>query len=453
MGDRETVMARTNTPADRRIVAWQESAPWGVCLVVVYMVLALLPVALALLVRPSPKGGLLEEIAKGAAMVGFALLALQVGLSARIKAVDRPFGLDVVMQFHRGMAILAGILLVLHPVLLAVGGHGWGLFRLRVPWQINLGRIALLLLLLTVAGALLRGKVGFPYQVWRFLHKGAIAVVVVGFVHGLVIGPDLRHWLLRAYWWALVVGAVALFLYRNMLAPFWGRRRFTVSAVRPETHDTFTLAMEPEDGRPLCHRPGQFMFLRLCRPGRPSEEHPFTISSSPTTEPPLTATIKMSGDFTNTIGDTKPGDRARIEGPYGRFSCSYQTPSSFVFIAGGVGITPLMSMLRYLRDTGDDRRIVLIYGNRTEGDIIFRNELAALPDNVRVTHVLSDAEHDWEGRRGFVTADVMRECCGDLLGEADAYVCGPPVMMTKVVKALRSLGVEDRRIHYERFEV
>jgi len=307
---------------------------------VAYLLLAALPVTLALVLKPSSDDPFLEELGKGAAMLGFALLALQVALGARLRLLDAPFGLDVVMQFHKGMAILAGLLLLSHPVLLSLGEGDWHLFRFDTPWQVNLGKIGLLLLAVLILFALLFKKLGVGYQIWRYSHKAAIVVVIVGFVHSLVLGPDLRPLGMKLYWWLLLAMSVGLFAFRNAFMPLWGRRRFWITRVQQETHDTFTLELDPVAGGPIPHRPGQFMWLKLKRPGRPSEEHPFTISSSPTSEPPMTATIKQSGDFTNTIDQTRPGDTARVEAPYGRFSFLHHAPSKFLFIAGGGGRKP-----------------------------------------------------------------------------------------------------------------
>lgn len=432
---------------------WQEGTASGVCLLVLYVVLALVPVGLALAFEPRTGESFLNELGKGAGMLGFALLALQVALSARLRLLDAPFGLDVVMQFHKGMAILAGALLLSHPFLLALGEDRWYLFTPGAGWQVNLGQTGLLILILIILCALFFGKLGIQYQVWRHSHKAAVAVVVIGFAHSLFIGPDLQRLGIRLYWLALLGMAVGLFLFRNVFVPLWGRRRFKVVSVERETHDTFTVSLEPQDGRPLPHSPGQFMWLKLRRPGRPSEEHPFTISSSPTREPPLTATIKESGDFTNTIGLTRPGDTAGVEAPYGRFSFVHHEPKAFLFIAGGVGITPILSMLRYLKDAGNRRQAVLIYGNKTEADIIRRAELDDMPGNVKVVHVLSRAGTEWQGLKGYITQDVIQRQAGEVLAEADVYVCGPPPMMDIVVSSVRGLGVPDRRIHYERFAI
>jgi predicted ferric reductase len=256
---------------------------------------------------------------------------------------------------------------------------------------------------------------------------------------------------MRVLWWTLLLTAAGLFLYRNLFVPIWGRRRFRIQSVVAETHNTFTLSLVSDRTRPLEHQPGQFMFLKLLRPGRTSEEHPFTISSSPTREGPLTVTVKQSGDFTNTIHETLPGDEARVEAPYGRFSFVYREAKSFLFIAAGVGVTPIMSMLRALEDTADRRPAMLIYANRTEEDVLFREELSQGSAGVRVVHVLSRPGADWKGLRGHLTAEIIRNSAGELLKDADVFLCGPPALMDAILRMLRSLGVPAKRIHYERF--
>lgn len=431
----------------------KDSTACAAALIAAYVLLAALPLVAVVVLRPAPGEGFLREVGKGAALVGFALLVLQVILSARFRPIDRPFGLDVVMRFHKGMAILATVLLLMHPTLLMLETGSLALLSFETSWVIDLGKLALVTILLIVLCALSFARLRVDYNVWRVLHKGVIVAIVLGFVHAIYVGSDLQSGAMKVYWWALLLVGAGVFLYRNAFVPFWGRRRFRVASVTPETHDTFTLRLEAEDGRPLPHDPGQFMFLTLRRKEAPSEQHPFTISSSPTEGGAIAATIKKSGNFTNTIDRTLPGDQARVEGPYGRFSFVHYDAPALLFIAGGVGVTPIMSMLRHLRDTGDGRQAILIYGNRTERDIIFRDELADLPDNVKIVHVLSEPDGDWDGPRGYVTRDIIEEAGGTMLADAHVYLCGPPPMMDTVVEALGDLGVEGRRIHYERFTI
>ncbi|MGE5293312.1 MAG: ferredoxin--NADP reductase, partial [Solirubrobacterales bacterium] len=125
----------------------------------------------------------------------------------------------------------------------------------------------------------------------------------------------------------------------------------------------------------------------------------------------------------------------------------------FLFIAGGVGITPIMSMLRYLRDTGDDRPAVLIYGNKTADDIIFASELDQMADHVRIVHVLSRPDAAWTGPKGHITRAIIEESAGESLATCHVFLCGPVAMMDAVLVELKKAHVDRRRIHYERFTI
>lgn len=429
------------------------SPSMGILLVLVYLILAALPITLAYLSNKHTGLSLWMELGKGAALVGFAILALQVALAARFKFADRPFGLDAIMQFHKGMAIFAGLLLIAHPILICASFGDFGLLKFGAGKEVNFGKAALVLLLLTILFALVFRRLHVSYQVWRFLHKGAVVVVILGFTHGLLMADDFTAKGVRICAGAVVIAVAGLFLYRNLIVPMWGRQRFRVLSVAPQTHNTWTLTFQPERGGIFPYRPGQFMFLTLRRKGFRAEQHPFTISSSPTRDGVITATIKESGDYTRTIGKTAPHDVALIEAPFGRFSLVHHHAKRFLFIAGGVGITPIMSMLRFLRDTGDRRPVVLLYGNHTERDIIFRDELEAMPPHLTVVHVLSNPSEEWKGLRGYIAAEVIKQNAGDSLSESDVYLCGPPPMRKAVLKAVKSLGVSARRIHYEKFSI
>ena len=432
-------------------LGWQDCQGWSRSLIGLYCLTALSPVAVAWLFAELPDRPLLVNIALLMAMTGFSLLCLQVVLAGRLKALDRPFGYDRVIGFHKKMALAAVILLVLHPILIAVGHGHYGLFGLQASWPVNLGRAALLFLILGVLFAMTFHKLNVDYNLWRFGHKAMVFVVILGFSHGLVIGPHINQSaVVRTFWIALFGVAAGIFGFRNFVLPFI-RRKFIVTDIARQTHDTYTLTFEPTDNKPLHRNPGQFMFLKLIRPGRPSELHPFTISASPLKQNLIQATIKQSGNFTDTIDRTVAGDIGRIEAPFGRFSYVYDNPDKIVFIAGGVGITPIMSMLRTLRQTDDPRPVVLIYGNKSERDIIFREELETLPDNVKIIHVLNSPEANWQGERGYVTKEIIKKYADDVLKDAHVYLCGPPVMMSKVITVLHEMSTDDKRIHYERF--
>ncbi len=389
----------------------------------------------------------------------FTILSLQFVLSARLRWVERPFGLDMVFRFHKAMAVFAAALLLSHPLLLVAGGAGWGLlFSLDVPWPVWLARSVLLLLVFIVIVSLFRLALRFEYQRWRTTHNVVVGAVLIGaFVHSRVLGQDIvPSRLMQGVWIALLATATSAYLYHRVLIPWRVRQHpYRVTRVTPEAREVWTLELAPS-GRGLRYLPGQFAFLTLFRePGLPVEEHPFTISSSPTDTGAITFTVKASGDYTATIGRTAVGDRAAVEGPYGRFSYVADRPGqALLFIAAGIGITPLISMLRHMAGAEVEAEVLLLYANRREEDIVFAEELTALAarprPRLRVVHVLSKPSPAWSGVQGHIDGPLVAAQCPDLTTRA-CYVCGPPPMMTAVTQALLARGVPASRIYLERF--
>ena len=124
-----------------------------------------------------------------------------------------------------------------------------------------------------------------------------------------------------------------------------------------------------------------------------------------------------------------------------------------VLIAGGVGITPMMSMIRTLADRADRRPVVLLYGSKDWDSITFREELEAMKSRLNLTlvHVLSQPPADWTGERGYVDAEVLRRHLPPPYDSHEYFICGPDVMMDSIENALEELGVPMSKYHSERY--
>jgi predicted ferric reductase len=402
------------------------------------------------------------EAGVDSAIVGFTLLALLFVLAARLSWVEGPFGLDVLMCFHRAMAIVAVALLCAHPLLVAAGS-GWGLLtRWSVPWYLWAGRLGLLVVLLHVFSSLLRRTLRFAYETWRQWHNiVAFTVLGLGAVHSLAIGGDLSSPAGHIVWAGLLVIAVGAWLYSRMLRPLlmrsgWGAHLFRVSAVKAEAPRVWTISLEPL-GKRFAYAPGQFQFIRIRSRLIGSAEHPFTIASSPARQAGISLTIKESGDFTRGIGLMQPGDYATVHGPFGRFSHTlHPDERDLVFVAAGVGITPLISMLRYMSDLREPRRVLLVYASRTPADILFQDELRAIEaaefPALKVVHVLSDPPAGWHGEVGRLDADRLIQLSGGPAGKA-FYLCCPPPMTEALIRGLRRHNVGTARIHTDHFSI
>jgi predicted ferric reductase len=271
-------------------------------------------------------------------------------------------------------------------------------------------------------------------------------------------GQDLNDAAGVALWALIPALALGTWVYAHSIRPrLLARQTFRVHSLTLEAPKVWTVTLEGQPGQIFRFLPGQFQFLRFVGSNVSSEEHPFSIASSPAHAQRIGLTIKACGNFTNLIDRIQVGDRATVHGPFGRFSCDlYPDEGDLVFVAGGVGITPLMSMLRAMRDRRDPRRVILIYASRQLDHILFTLELMAMESGeyprLKVIYLLSEPPLWWCGETGRFDAARLDEWCGGLEGKA-FYICCPPQMNTDVVRALRRCRVSRRYIHCDYFSL
>jgi len=462
----ESLAAVARSPADRydsgmdlRTLPWFSRTGWDLLLCALYPLLAITPLVALHVLNRDTDYSTMTELGIDCAQVGFALLSMQFVLTARLSWIEAPFGLDLILRFHRAMALVIVALLCAHPLLVA-SDEGWRLLtRFHTRWYIWAGRIALMLLMAQVATALLRSAMRLSYEWWRRAHNViALAILAIGFAHAVTIGEDLKNARALTLWAVAPTLAFATWLYSRGIRPrLLARRTFRVQSVKLEAPRVWTVTLETPAGRPFRFLPGQFQFLRFLDSNVPAEEHPFTIASSPSRAEQISLTIKACGNFTTLIDRIQVGDRATVHGPFGRFSHDlHPDEGHLVFVAGGVGITPLMSMLRAMRDRRELRRVTLIYASCGLDDILFSSELIAMEAGqyplLKVIYVLSQPPPWWAGETGRVNAQRLEEWCRALEDKA-FYLCCPSQMNVELVRGLRHRRVSPRRIHCDYFSL
>lgn len=436
------------------------SSTSAVCWVGAYLALILAPLCV-LLIGPVPPGsGFWWDLSMALGFAGMAVIGVQFLLTARFRRACAPFGIDIIFYFHRYLALLAGALLLAHLLILRSGYvEALGpLHPLHAPWHMTAGRAALVLIAVLIGTSLWRKRLRIHYDAWRLLHIGlsvAAYVLALGHIEGVgyYIEAPAKRWLWTGYtlFWLLLV------VYVRVVKPWRMRTRpYRVTEVRREHGRAWTLALEP-DGHPgLRFEPGQFAWLTLRASPWHIKEHPFSIASSAEHPDRLEFTIKELGDFTRTIRETQVGEVAYLDGPYGAFSVDrYPQAPGFVFIAGGIGIAPIISMLRTLADRGERRPLLLLYGNKCWDEVILREQLDALSErlDLRLVHVLADPPADWEGESGFVTPELLERALPARAQALEYFLCGPKPMSDAVQQALHGLGVPLGRVHSELFDM
>jgi predicted ferric reductase len=333
---------------------------------------------------------------------GLAMMGLQFGLTARFRHVTEPWGEDVIYHFHRQISLIA-----------------------------------------------------IRYETWHLWHiLLAVVAIAAGLAHMVGWSFYLADPWKRALWISLTIFWIGLLLYVRIVKPlFMLRRPYRVSEVRKERGDTSTLVMHPEGHPGFRFSPGQFGWLTLWGSPFKITGHPFSFSSSAeVTDGRVEMSIRNLGDFTSAIYKVPVGERVYLDGPYGAFTIG-NPADMHVLIAGGVGITPMMSMIRTLADRSDTRPAILLYGSRNWESITFREELEALKArlNLTVVHVLANPSAGWTGEQGFITADVFKRHLPPPYADHEYFICGPDVMMDAIEKALGEMNVPLSKYHSERY--
>ena len=434
-------------------------AAQGVVWLVVYVLVAVTPLLVALTADPPPGRSFWVEFSVGLGFVGLAVMGLQFAIVSRFSAVNAPFGLDAVLHYHREISYVAFAMVLAHPAILMVRRPE--LLELLNPvtahWAARFGLTSVLALALLIAASVWRKRLGIRYEVWRVTH-GLLAVIVIvtALVHIEQAGYYVDGPWKRALWIAMSAVFIALLVNVRLVKPIrLMRRPWEIASVTPERGSAWTVALRPIGHDGVRFLPGQFAWLRVDTSPFSVQEHPFSFSSSAERTDEVTFTIKEAGDWTSTVGSIELGTRAYLDGPFGVFSCDRNEGPRFVFVAGGVGIGPIMSMLRTLADRGDRRPCLLIYGNPTWDGVIYREELDELTERLDLTvvHVLDEAPEGWEGETGFVDRNMLARHLGERPDRARYFMCGPTAMMGAVEDALHELAVPGAHIDFEQFDL
>jgi predicted ferric reductase len=426
-----------------------------------YLGVLVAPRALLTVAAPDATESTVEMSAISTGLVAFSLLVTAFVVMARVPSLLACLGVETILRIHRVVAVFGVVLVALHVVLvLASDPRGLAIFDLQHTTAAARAAVASTVALGVVVALALRRKRRQPrYEGWRLLHVAmagtvfAAAFLHVWWLHHLVRYEELAAWFIGT---AMLVVAVAV--RRWLWLPLRARRRaYVVERVTEVAGDAVTLEVRAHghDGVPF--RPGQFAWVKIGTSSFVFEEHPFTIASTAEAPHRMQFAVKALGDFTELLRGVRPGRRVFIDGPYGQMTVDgLESSWGFVFIAGGIGITPMLSMLRTLADRGDRRRHTLVVGARCESDIVLRPEIERLRERLclSIAYTLQQPPEGWTGESGRIDGALLdRWLPAKAPRRFDYFLCGPPVMVVDIAQDLRDRGIPGRRIHTERFEV
>lgn len=393
----------------------------------------------------------------GVMAVYFALT--QFMLMGRIGWIERHFGLDHLASWHRINGYLAIIFILIHPIFITISYallahvnvfHEYSdlITKYAYVWLALIGQ---LLFIGVVVSSIYVSRKRLKFETWYFIHIAVYLAIVLVAIHPFFVSDSFggEHPWATDYWIGLYAFVALNLLIWRFGRPVYNLLRFgfTIDEVAAETPTTTSVYIR---GRRLSRwrtRPGQFVLVRIFTKQLWWQEHPFSLSMIPS-DKRLRLTIRNVGDYTAEISNLKPGAKVLVSGPYGRFTSELAQTNKRLFIAGGVGITPIRSLAE--QAVADNQDSELIYGNKTPDDVPLGNEIDKLVGSgLKLHYVFSDAKIP-NAEQGFVDGALIKKLVPDYK-KRDVYLCGPPPMMEGIIKGLNELGLPDAQLHYERF--
>ncbi len=400
--------------------------------------------------------------------LAYTWISLQFVLSARPKFIEVPFGMDKIYRFHGIMAVVSILGAIVHAIIneevigesiiTTIGSAALVIFVL----------ISLLTMLSMTPSFILRyppfkwlkktieAWKKFTYEQLRFIHNFTVVAYVILNIH-VLLTPNARNnaFITSVYIFYLVV-SLSFYLYHKFLKPaYLQKNKYLVKDVIKENDDVWTIRMQPTNKKLKTHIPGQFAFFSFKGEKQRFLEHPFSISSSPDDD--LSITVKELGDFTKTIGQLKVDDFVLVEGPFGVFSyVNHPQEQETVFIVGGIGITPVMSMVKHMSIHDPNRKVLLIWGMNTIADQVAKDmmtEIVARMKNLTIIPVISK-DSTFDGEKGYINQEMIKKLTEKVQIDQSVtgyYICGPSILMDNCIDALLKMEISHKRIHFEKF--
>ena len=395
----------------------------------------------------------LRSLGRLAGITGLAWLLLAMFLSIRLPGLDRPLGgLIRIWHIHHWLGAASFLLLLLHPLLLALAATPAGpaaiLSTLAPPfahWPLWAGWLALLLMMAFLAPTF--SFFGEPdYQRWKALHLLSGLAGLSGLVHAIALTRTLTEAQAFWLWGGLGVLAAAAITWRKVLSPVFARRPYQITRVAARARGVVEISLASK-GKKLDHLPGQFVYVTPQDPGLRAgrcEEHPYTISSAPHEEE-LRIAVKNLGDASGALLDVAVGSTALVEGPYGQFlPAASQAPT--LWIGGGIGLTPFVSAARALAERSRQVNTQLVYCANDRSRAYFLDELNTISERVPGFTVHTH----YFAKEGALTKSYLQAQVPDFTNR-QVFICGPLPLINLSRQLLLAAGLPRSRITSEEF--
>lgn len=380
-------------------------------------------------------------------LTGMIMFSINLILAGRLKFLDKYFhGLDKVYANHSKIGAIAFSFILFHPLFLVVKYITFSIreaalffvpfVNMPVTWGIISLAVMIVLMIFTF-------YIKLKYHTWKMSHKFMTIAFFFAVLHTLLISSDVsRNNFLRYYILLFALAGLIVSVRQAFFGKFLSKQlKYKIKNIIKLNDDVLEIEMEPLVNR-MIFRSGQFAFFSFLSKNVPTESHPFSISSS-SLDNNLKITVKNFGDYTSTMKNLKISDHVLIDGPYGDFSYKEAKNKNQIWIAGGIGITPFFSMAQSLEGGYNAE---LYYSVKEEGQAVYSKNLNELSEkNSHFKFNLWNASE-----KGYINAGLISSLSKGL-EDKDIFLCGPSIFMESLKDQFISLGVDIKKIHYEKF--
>lgn len=400
-------------------------------------------------------------------ITGFVYFFNALIIGSRIRYFDRIFGHDRVLFFHGYLALSAMLAVAAHFLFKQTYGYDLTFQTLSGIAALALFFIVIILTLLFMVNIIpirygwvktLRKetftRLKPDYSKVKAFHNFSSVAAFLATIHAfLASSTQENNWrivILSA--WAFA--GISFFIYHKFIRRFVTERSMTVTGVNQLTSEIVEIRMHHTTGAAVKYRAGQFGYFRIISKMYNKEEHPFTISSQPGTDE-LVITVKSLGDYTSKLRDICSGIKVLFDGPYGVFTPE-QDGKHHIFIAGGIGITPFLSVISEWDFAGIKAPLTLIWSTRTAEEMVYQdffNRIQSKSSMFLFVPIVTRSVNAITGGRRIdktILEPLIRK--GETRNTA-VYICGPDSMRKSAIKDLKSSGIESKNIHWERFSL
>jgi predicted ferric reductase len=382
-------------------------------------------------------------------LVGTAMFALVLVLSARLKFMGGYFGgMNKVYVAHHRFAAIAFLLILIHVLTVAFAAmvlspHYAATFLL--PGNVMARNLGITSLLLMIGIMLFTLYVKLSYESWKLIHRLFGIAFLIGVIHGFYAPSDIaRNVPLSIYMFILLSLGIIAYLYRSVFGRFLVvKREYIIDTIKVIKNNVTAIELTPKDKK-LDIVPGQFALISFKDPNVPHEEHPFSVSSV-SEDGKITFAIKALGDFTEKIKELQIGDSAYVEGGYGKFSFQNYQNKRQIWIAGGIGVIPFVSMAISMTK---GYTIDVYYMVKDESEAVYLPILQYVGGMFKTFKV----HPHYTKEKGRLNAELIQKDCPDAL-KRDIFLCGPPPMMNSMTQQFIKLGVPKDSIHSDSFSL